>query len=51
MAGDVQKLELELSTWKPELDAKIKAIRSVIGYEVEPNPEVFAAVGHPSGAL
>ncbi len=47
MAGDVQKLELELSTWKPELDAKIKAIRSVIGYEVEPNPEVLQRLGIP----
>ncbi len=47
MAGEVQKLVLELSTWKPELDPKIKAIKPVIGYEVEPNPEVLKRLGIP----
>jgi len=47
MAGEVQKLVLELNTWKPELDAKIKAIKPVIGYEVEPNPEVLKKLGIP----
>jgi len=47
MAGEVQKLVLELNTWKPELDPKIKAIKPVIGYEVEPNPEVLERLGIP----
>ena len=47
MAGEVQELVLELNTWKPELDAKIKAIKPVIGYEVEPNPEVLQQLGIP----
>jgi len=47
MEGEVQKLVLELNTWKPELDPKIKAIKAVIGYEVEPNPEVLQRLGIP----
>jgi len=47
MAGEVQKLVLELNTWKPELDPKIKAIKPVIGYEVEPNPEILQRLGIP----
>ncbi len=47
MEGEVQKLVLELSTWKPELDPKIKAIKPIIGYEVEPNPEVLQRLGIP----